>query len=521
MGILRQRQFLLLLALGWGTLLAVTIRQPGYTDAYYYFNAGQRLVDGHGLTDAYLWTYINAPDALPGPSHTYWMPLQSLVAAGSMTVFGGHFGAAQLPSIVCFVGLVLAAFWFGERVGGTRRHAWLSGLLVLFSGFYTPFWMTTDTFALYGLVGALALITMGLGRESGRWQWYVASGLCTGLAHLTRADGVLLLVVFILVAWWPGDGWTWRLAVRGTMLGVVTYLLVMSPWFVRNWHEIGTPLPTGGTDTIWMRSYDELVNYPPAAEASAFWSWGLANIARSRLDALMNNLGTFVAVETWVVLGPFALGGMWLCRRDPMFWGPILYAGGLHLVMTLVFAFPGYRGGLFHSSAALLPSWATAGVIGLDAGIQWMAQRRHWHRAQAQAVFNAALVVLAVSLSAGILAVRLPGWNNSGSFYTALADDLPNDAVIMINDPAALYYHTGLSGVVVPNADPEVVVEIAEAYGVTHLLLDVNRTAPFSGLFLGEDTYPFLRLIAVYGDETGDMADDRRLYAIILQERAQ
>lgn len=519
MGKSRQYSFLLLVALGWGTLLAVAIRQPGYTDAYYYYNAGQRLVDGHGLTDAYLWTYINAPEALPGPSHTYWMPLQSLVAAGSMAVLGGHFGAAQLPSIVCYVGLVLAAFWFGGRVGGTRHHAWLSGLLVLFSGFYTPFWTTTDTFALYGLVGALALITMGLCRESGRWQWYMVSGLLTGFAHLTRADGMLLLGVFVLVAWWPGERWDWRLAMRGTMLAVVAYLLVMSPWFVRNWYEIGVPLPMGGTDTIWMRSYDELVNYPSGTEASAFWSWGLANIARSRVDALMNNLGTFVAVETWVVLGPFALAGLWMRRRDPMFWGPILYACGLHLAMTLVFAFPGYRGGLFHSSAALLPFWATAGVLGLDAGIRWMAQRRHWHQTQAQTVFNTALVVLAIALSVGILLVRLPGWNKSGSFYARLADDLPRDAVVMVNDPAALYYHTGLRGVVVPNADPKVVVEIAEVYGVTHLLLDVNRTAPFSELFLGEETYPFLRLIAVYGDDTDEETDDRRLYAIVLQER--
>lgn len=521
MGISRQYSFLLLLALGWGTLLAVTIRQPGYTDAYYYFNAGQRLVDGQGLTDAYLWTYINAPDALPGPSHTYWMPLQSLVTAGSMAVFGGHFGAAQLPPVVCLAGLVMAAFWFGGRVGGTRRHAWVSGLLVLFSGFYTPFWTTTDTFALYGLVGALALLTMGLGRKSGRWQWYMASGLCAGLAHLTRADGVLLLAVIVLVAWWPGDRWTWRVAFRGTVLGVIAYLLVMSPWFARNWHEIGTPLPTGGTDTVWMRSYDQLANYPPGAESSAFWAWGLANIVRSRADALLNNLGTFVAVETWVVLGPFALGGMWMCRRDPMFRGPILYAIGLHLLMTFVFAFPGYRGGLFHSSAALLPFWATAGVIGLDAGIRWMARRRHWHQAQAQTVFNTALVVLAIALSVGILVVRLPGWNRSGLFYAALADDLPSDAVVMTNDPAALYYHTGLNGVVVPNADPEVVVEIAEVYGVTHLLLDVNRTAPFSGLFFGDETYPFLRLIAVYGDDTDETADDRRLYAIVTQERVQ
>jgi len=97
---------------------------------------------------------------------------------------------------------------------------------------------------------------------------------------------------------------------------------------------------------------------------------------------------------------------------------------------------------------------------------------------------------------------------------------LPPDAVVMVNDPPALYYHAGLAGVVVPNADPAVVPEIARRYGVTHLLLDVNRTAPFTRLWLGREQRDFLRLLRVYGAETPDPADDRRLFAIVLQEQS-
>src|SRR5512139_921485 len=120
-----RRDYLMIsvLALLIGTLLASAIRQPGYTDAYYYFNAGQRLAEGDGLTDPYLWIYINAPDHLPGPSHTYWMPLESLVAAISMALGGATFGAAQVPSVLCLVGLVFLAFWLGGYLGRSRRHA--------------------------------------------------------------------------------------------------------------------------------------------------------------------------------------------------------------------------------------------------------------------------------------------------------------------------------------------------------------------------------------------------------------
>lgn len=506
------------LALAWGTLLALLLEQPGYTDAYYYFNAAKRLAEGHGLSDPYLWTYFNAPDRLPGPSHTYWMPLQSLIAGASMAAGGTTFRAAQVPSVLGYAGLVLVAFWLGERLGARRRAAWVAAPLVMFSGFYIPYWVTTDTFALFGLVGALAPLALGRAAEGRQLRWYALSGALGGLAHLTRADGVLLILVLVAVAFWRSARWTDGLRAAG--VGLLAYGIVMLPWFARNLDVLGTPLPLGGADTIWMRSYDELVRYPPGASPRDFLAWGTGPILRSRLEALVNNLGTFVAVETWVILGPFALFAGWRRRSLALVRGFALYAAALHLVMTFVFAFPGYRGGLFHSSAALLPFWAALAAAGLDEGVAWAAQRRRWRPAEASAVFNGAAVILALALTLSALSAKLDGWNDNARFYREIARDLPVGAVLMLNDPAALYYQTGLSGVVVPDSDPAVVPEIAARYGVTHLLLDANRTASFGGLFAGEDTRPYLRLVRHYGADTPERADDRVLFEIVRGEAA-
>lgn len=502
-------------ALLWGSGLAVLIEQPGYTDAYYYYNAAERLVTGNGLTDAGLWNYINAPESLPAPSHTYWMPLQSLVAAASMWVFGAHFGAAQVPSVLCFAALVVFTFWLARRCEFSERQVWLATLLVLFGGFFTIFWTTTDTFALYGVVGAGALAASGLGRKRDDWRWFALAGGLSALGHLTRADGVLLLGIAILAALWPGATRTNLMRGRAAAAAIGVYVLVLTPWFVRNINVIGTPLPVGGTQTIWLRGYDEIVNYPAGVSPADFWDWGLSNIFRSRIRALGNNLGTFIAVETWVVLGPFVLAAWWQRRRDPFWFAFTWYALGLHLAMTFVFAYPGYRGGLFHSSAALLPYWAVLGVSGLDQAIDWAARRRQWPPAQARLVFGGALVVVAAAISVGILAARLDTWNDNGSFYREVAEQVPTDAVLMVNSPATLYYHTGLSGVVIPNADPAVVPEIAARYGVTYLLLDVNRTEPFTALLLGEADRPFLRLVKWYDGGTAKPDDDRRLFEIV------
>jgi hypothetical protein len=134
-------------------------------------------------------------------------------------------------------------------------------------------------------------------------------------------------------------------------------------------------------------------------------------------------------------------------------------------------------------------------------------------------VFGSALVILAALLSAGAFFSKRADWNDSGVFYRTLARDLPDDAALMVNDPAALYYHTGLSGVVVPDADPGVVPEIAAHYGIHYLVLDSNRTQPFAALFEGKEDRSFLWLYKVYGTDTEDRSDDRRVFEIILQEQ--
>jgi hypothetical protein len=508
-----------LLALIVGVGMAALTQHPSYTDAYYYFNAGQRLVQGNGLTDAAIWTYLGAPSGLPIPSHLYWMPLASLVAAAGMGIGGPTFDGAQIFFVPLYVGLALTGFALGALLGKSRRVTWLAGLLTLFSGLYMPFWVTTDTFALYGLVGSLCLLTMGLGRQSRapyRWCWFAVSGALAGLAHLARADGLLLVAVLVVVALWtesdltpqpplqtmergPEVSWTQHKFLPA-FIGVLAYLLVMLPWFARNLSAVGSILPVGGMQTAWMRSYDEIVNYPPGTDLQTFLAWGLPNIAASRGEAFSQNFQTFIAVEGLVILAPLMLIGLWRRRHDPILSGFWLYALGVHLVMTLVFAYPGWRGGLLHSSAALLPFWAVLGVLGLDDVLAWVAPRRRWRLNEARAFFGASLVLWAAIFSALNFFGKRSAGDTAGVFFRNLTAHLPPDAVVMINDPSAMYYYTGIPGVVVPNAPPDRIMDIALRYGVNTLVLDGNLTEPMIELYKGKNIPPFLKLIYAEGN---------------------
>lgn len=460
------------------------IAGPGYTDVFYHLNAANRLVSGQGLTDTYLWTYIGAPDTLPIPSHLYWMPLTSLSAALGMWLLNapGNYAAAQFPLTLMFASTVYVGFWLGSQLGKTRRHAWIAGLLTLFSGFYTRFWGAVDTFGPYALVGSLALVFMGLavqrpeGENSTRRPllFWALAGAMSALAHLTRADGVLLLIVGWAVILWPfGKGASLRQ--RFSFLVVITaaYLVIMLPWFIRNMNTIGTPMPLGGTQAIWFTEYDDIFNFPPQSSSGTFFANGLGTLFTTRWEAFTANLETVIAVEGLVVMTPLMLVGLWRRRSMPFLRGFWLYALGVHLAMTLVFPYPGYRGGLLHSAAALVPWWAALGIVGLDDCIDWVAKRRRsWNAKTAKFIFSGALLAVASFLSLSVGLRNAVGPVATPPLYRELQAVLPADARIMINDPGQLYYFTGLSGVVLPNEAPPAILEIARKYQVGYVVFE-------------------------------------------------
>ena len=84
--------------------------QPNYMDASYYLVGGQRLAQGYGFNDPYVWNYLDQPQSLPQPSHLYWMPLPSILVAASQSIFGTNYRAAQIPFV--FLALALPALTY-------------------------------------------------------------------------------------------------------------------------------------------------------------------------------------------------------------------------------------------------------------------------------------------------------------------------------------------------------------------------------------------------------------------------
>ena len=151
-----RRDLLLLFLLGLAVPLAIAQFQslPGYMDADYYFGGGIQLAKGNGFTEPYLWNYLSDPQGLPTPSHAYWMPLASIVAAAGMWLTGQTtFAAARLGFILLAALVPPLTAILAFRLTSNRTLSLLSGLLACFPIYYAPFLPVTDNYAIYMLLG--------------------------------------------------------------------------------------------------------------------------------------------------------------------------------------------------------------------------------------------------------------------------------------------------------------------------------------------------------------------------------
>lgn len=486
-------------------LLAARLQRPSYMDAYYYATNGQRLADGFGFTEMIIWQFLDNPAGLPAPSHTYWMPLPSILAAIGYKLIGG-FKGAQIPFVLLAGLLPWLSFAISKRISGERWQAWAAALFTASGGFYVNYFSQPSTFAPFAVVGAFSLYALAQASlKTGRsaMGWWMLAGLAAGFGHLTRADGVLLLLIGLLI--WA-TGFRRRSEIRSPSLAkhlfflIAGYLAVMGWWFAHNLATSNHALSTVGTQTIFLTSYNDIFAYGRSFDLPHLWAWGGKNILLSRLSGISNAAQTFIAVNCFIFLAPFILWSWKRLRAAPARW-PWLkpmtwYALTLYAVMSLVFTFPGERGGLFHSSAALWPWLMALAPAGIGFAVEWAAARlSHWKPQRAKLLFTSLFIVIAFAISLALGTTRAPE-NDAAQLYSQIGATLPKNSRVMVGNAPGFYYHTGLSAISIPNEPMEIMLHAAETYHITHLLLDSDRPQPLAELYDGSFPHPALELVA-------------------------
>ncbi len=504
-----RRAYLLLFLFGLLTTSLVAFFQPvpGTMDEAYYFAGGIRLAQGHGFTETYLWNYLDNPQSLPHPSHGYWFPLASIVAAtgmfltGQQTFFGARLGFILIAALIPPITAALA-YTFSSR----RELALISGLLAVFPTYQIVFLPTTENFGLFMLFGGL-FFTLFIRSDK---KSIFALGLVVGLMNLARSDGILWLVVGLvgLAIKHRHEKRTLRFFTHYALLFILGYTLLMAPWILRNLSIFGAPLTPGGSRVPWMTDYADTFAYPPDRITMQNWlaaGWQAAITAR--WDAFKLNFANTIAVQGGILLLPFIMIGIWAARKDLRVRLATLVWLGLFFMMTIIIPFAGSRGTFLHTGAALQPLWWAIAPLGLDFLVTKLRQRGLF-TPQAFTFFRAMLVVVMAMLTVFLVYTRViqADWAKFDQSYRRAEQillqngALPQDAVVVANAPG-YFVVSGRSAVTVPAEDITILQVLSQRFNARYLVLEKNyMPKSFKPIYDLPQQQPGLRYITSFND---------------------
>lgn len=518
--ILRPYFFLALIVLLLRLVTALPLERAGYMDASYTQHVGAQLAQGRGLTQELVWNYLEGQTTLPGPSNLYWLPLPSLLAGASMTLFGVSYRAAQIPFILLSLIPPLFAFYLARRIFARDDYAWMAGLLTAFSGFYTIYWISPDNFTPFAVTTDFSLLFLALGVLQQRARYFFLAGICAGLAQLARADAALLLAtaLFLLVGYWRKMRAKFFVAALAMMgLG---FLLLLTPWLARNFFTVGAPLAPGSARTLWLLNYDEFFSYDVSRLTFArYAAWGWGNLLASKWNAWWFIILVLLFGVWQIFLAPFAAVGFWKTRARVELQVAALYLALLVLAMAFAFTFPATHGSMLHSAAAVVAYGAVVVPPGLDAAVAWVGRRRkNWNVTQAQKFFRWGAVGLAIFFSIFLYAqgvwlppgegATTPLWNQRDIEYAAMdaeldARDVPDTVPIVTVDPPSFVNQTGRRSIYLPTESVDAIFDAAHQFGARYLVLQFDKPLMMRDVYDGKATIAGLTPIAMTRDALG------------------
>jgi 4-amino-4-deoxy-L-arabinose transferase-like glycosyltransferase len=211
-------------------------------DGLEYHGLARVVADGYGFVSP-----IASP-ASAAPVTAHKPPLYPLLLALVSLAGGTGYVAQQIASAVVGTGTVVVCALLARRLAGPR-----AALIAAALGAVYPVFLVADASlraeSLFAFLMALALLAAYrvADQPSG---WRVAQlGFVVGLAALTRAEGILLLVLLAVPVVWRATP-TGR--ARKVALVAAVCVLTVAPWSVRNTIVFGEPV-------LLTTSYGDLI----------------------------------------------------------------------------------------------------------------------------------------------------------------------------------------------------------------------------------------------------------------------
>ncbi len=425
------------------SILMLLIRPyTGYMDADYYFGTAREIATGHGFIQNFLWNYLDNPASIPHPAFTYWMPLSSIIATfGLWLLQTNDLLSSRIPFVIIFSFVPVITAMMTYRITSLRSSALVAGLLSVFCGYYLRFISEPDSFGLTMILGPMIILLSSTTPPiRKRWVIPLVVGMLCGLIHMSRADGILWLVIGAAGLILSGskfdkstnhhtaNNFSFRNSFFRLCLLIAGYLFITFPWYYRNFEYFGSPFPPGNSRTLFLTEYAQVFSFPAASlNFLTWWNGGISRIISGIFSAVGTNLVTAIVVQGNIVMLPLALIGMFNKKSTLTMRLTVLAWVIIFLSMSVVFPYAGSRGGYLHSGAAIQPLiWAYA-ALGLSIVIQKGIEWRKWDSRLATWTFTGFVIFIAVIISGYVV------WGDKINAEKSVSANQWNDYVLVDN----------------------------------------------------------------------------------------
>ena len=446
---------------------AFVVTQPGFTDAYYYVDVAARLAHGQGLTADFIWNFLEAPhlEALPVPSHRFWMPLATVVQATGIAALEpvlGTFRSAQVAIVAVAAFVPAAAYVSARSIGASARASLVAAAFAGLGGFtFAPAWVTLDSFAIAALVGTMFFVVFARA-AAGDVRAGTIAGALVGVLFLTRAEGALFGLALL------------ALALRGSsraagMAGSAVALAIGLAWLVRGLALPGSPA-IALVKGVALARYEDFFALDPSGTAD------LATLIGVRVGALWSDLVVALAALVLFLAAPLFLGlrAGWRFPAVRVFAALALL---IYVAEALVWPLHATRGSYFHSLAAFYPFAMALVALGGEA---WLARFDQSAKRLVTTGTVGAVAVLAV--------FGLMNWdaafNEGYRARVAALEAIPPGPFLAI-DAAAWRWISNRSVLLAPSDGPETAACVAVAYRAQSLVLEPAHFSAYQSLYDG------------------------------------
>lgn len=315
------------------------------------------LANGEGFKTRWLEFHYLTPYELPRPDDMRFPVLSALLALW-FKIAGYSLEGARLLMACLFLAFMASA-WYAVRLRWGALAAFLTAWLMALSPMQLEWSSYVMCEGVFGLVLSLWLIWIQKAPAVSRLHW-AFSGVLVAVLCLVRTNGILLLPGVMLGALHAHR--TFARAWRPMLIALAGFLLVASPWLLRNWIVFGNPFHVGGSAGLLRDAHTQDATLTVWQFLSRYgWEFPIRRV----ILGFVRMLQALHFYDQGLQILPLALCLPALIRRQPFFPPAAAWGFGISYAACLYAAYNSWAGVRYFSP--FLPFLYAYGISqGLD-----------------------------------------------------------------------------------------------------------------------------------------------------------